>query len=197
MPGGFWEAFWPGLAATGVGTFVGAFLGVVGSRWILWLSERHNSREAQQQTSIAMGVLLIAVAKNRHALHALAEIYGRGQWAYDAYLDTATWDTMRSQIGPNLHNPELLGHLATFFDELEIFQQMSRLHTSLSVGLATTLDNVVAPRTRLGKNLFARTTLLLAAADQLIAELEAAGAKKTALGDAWQKYISSSTVVAQ
>jgi hypothetical protein len=170
----FWSAFWPALAANGVTFIVGVPLAILANRYAVYLAESLSRAQRDDVLLQNLRSLLNSIENSRNLLARFVEDLANRQTPMDSYLETDTWQTLRTLIAEQMRDPAIVRQLSAYFSDIE---SVARILTRL-------IEGVTAPDARLEANiaindarrreLIRRMPQLVGDADRLIAEVNRA-----------------------
>lgn len=143
---GFFEAFWPNLASTVLGIFLGVPLALWVNKRMVSYGERLKAGERQQILNTALEMLGSALVANRDRLDILVESLGGNRARFDTELDLATWEAVKPVIADQLRDPLLHGRLAYHFSRLASITKLNDMYLNYAAGIAAALGG--SDRTR-------------------------------------------------
>lgn len=114
----FWDALWPNLASTLVGTAIGIPVGLFINRRAVWIAERRSLSAENKLIKRSLNALDSALQYNTETLRLLVDKNRREAQKLVKPLDTGTWDAVRPLLPPSFHEPDLLRRLAYHWVQL-------------------------------------------------------------------------------
>ncbi len=132
----FWVQFLPNLLATLVGAAIGVPLGLWINRAAASHAERLRRQADIQRVLDALTSIVTVLRDNRSKLLELKEKYTNETALLSTRLYTSAWDTLASDIGLGLPDPDLRRRLAYHFLHLKQFDATNERLLDLS-GLGT------------------------------------------------------------
>lgn len=123
----FWGSLWPNLVATLVGV-------IVGLPTALWLNRRflahaHRLEQARERTQLASSLAVVSdtLSANLPRFEEVTSGVAAGLFTYDTEIDVGAWDGVRDEFPRLLHDPELLGRLASHFWRVQAFERLNQM----------------------------------------------------------------------
>lgn len=114
----FWDALWPNLVSTFIGSAIGIPVGLFINRRAIRLAERKSLEAEINLLKSSVKALDYALQCNNEILGQLVNKNRREAQKLVKPLDTGTWDVVRPLLPPSFHEPGLLRRLAYHWVEL-------------------------------------------------------------------------------
>lgn len=144
----FGVIFWPTVAATLVGVFLGVLPALLIARFSEGAASTTRRVAEAQRLNRALQVLDAAMTRNAAALLALTrlDMLPAGQFVLTTQLETTTWEAVQGDVTPFLHDPDLQARLAYHFALISQIMKLHDRYVDFMAGVASALAN--APQTR-------------------------------------------------
>jgi hypothetical protein len=123
-----WSSFLPSLTASFLAILVGVPFGVFVT-WVgIRIAQHHRERDEMELLKKTVQALMDSIINSGNVLFAVKSMLAQGATPFDPFLETDTWQTLRSFLIPLLDDPGTIREISAYFSNLDV---MSRIITRL------------------------------------------------------------------
>lgn len=168
----FFDQFWPNLVATGLGIALGIPAALSGERLLERRRDTADKARRDQRRAILAMSLIESLEHNHEMLEQVrSTIATRGQGFFGLGFDIGRWEMVRTEASVLFEDVELVGSLASLYEELTKVEELVDLHRDYEVGSLSSSPHAPTVLTQLVEHLTEHCESLLAAIDDLLGKL--------------------------